>query len=430
MSIRKELGRLRKKVIRIISDYYLQSADFNGFQADRIKTQLKLRSEDAVDLIRELIRNRQVSITHPGNSSNPYIKAFEQDPIDDQLRALSRFKLRQICVFPTRHVLETIVDKSMFVEKPFTLMLSLGSPQLKHLTFNLDVLEFYRNDPRFYYENTDIDGWIGIRDAYFNDFSMKKHDKVYLKAFGFAIDDDLNRAITVCLRYLSDLSPEHQKRWQSRQLETEYHPHPDYWRTHINGQFPERLSIFSAFLWEIRIINEMSRAMDRVPLFRKVFDERDKPRELTFLIRPTKREYDQFILTLDKLLSDNIDINFFNNDIELEIEIERKNGKVEVRAKASLTILSEWLSAIFTTTDTESISRMIGSFKKVRCLRQHPAHKLGADKYDPKFLHDQRKLMIEVYEGIRILRKIIATHPATEIITIPKKLENGLIWTY
>jgi len=38
--------------------------------------------------------------------------------------------------------------------------LALGEAQLSYRSFDLSVLEFYRNDPRHRYENDDINGRI------------------------------------------------------------------------------------------------------------------------------------------------------------------------------------------------------------------------------------------------------------------------------
>ena len=46
---------------------------------------------------------------------------------------------------------------------------------------------------------------------------------------------------------------------------------------------------------------------------------------------PTSNNYEQFGLTLDKLLSDNINRQFFKGDIPLEQEIIRGEGLVEVQ---------------------------------------------------------------------------------------------------
>ncbi len=48
-----------------------------------------------------------------------------------------------------------------------------------------------------------------------------------------------------------------------------------------------------------------------------------KPRNFGFLIRPTLEEFNAFVHTLDKLLSENINRDFFGNEIAFETETVR-----------------------------------------------------------------------------------------------------------
>ena len=53
-------------------------------------------------------------------------------------------------------------------------------------------------------------------DEYLKSHAMREHDQVLLQTFGFAYDKDLKRAVAVFLRYLHDLSPEHQRVWAAK----------------------------------------------------------------------------------------------------------------------------------------------------------------------------------------------------------------------
>src|SRR5262245_316634 len=137
---------------------------------------------------------------------------------------------------------------------------------LPYETFDLAVLEAYRNDPRFYYHTNDIGGRICISDEFFLAEDIPEAEKVLLQTFGFAYDDKFNRAVAVFLRYLNDLSPEHQRIWQAKIVKGEYFLHPDYARS-SGGDWPEKLSLFDAFLEEMRQINTMCRLIGKPPLF-------------------------------------------------------------------------------------------------------------------------------------------------------------------
>ncbi len=71
------------------------------------------------------------------------------------------------------------------------------------------------------------------------------------------------------------------------------------------------MSIFDAFIEELHHINEMCKLMSHPALFKDDFKDNNKPRELCFLIRPTLKQFNEFILLLDKMISENINRAFF-----------------------------------------------------------------------------------------------------------------------
>src|SRR5258706_13376016 len=88
--------------------------------------------------------------------------------------------------------------------------LALGGAHLDFRPFELHVLEQYRNDPRYYYQVSDVDGHISVRDEHYFGTEMKDSDKVLLR-LGLAYNDLMNRAVAVFLTDLHRLSPEHQQ---------------------------------------------------------------------------------------------------------------------------------------------------------------------------------------------------------------------------
>lgn len=174
----------------------------------------------------------------------------------------------------------------------------------------------------------------------------------------------------------------------------------------------------------------MCTAMGRPALFQDTF-ENNRPKNFSFLVRPTQKEFNDFVLTLDKMMSDNIDKEFFKYEVEYETEERRHDGKLLVRQKGTIAILEDWLAVIFRPSDPRPMEDMIATFKQVRRQRQKPAHALEADVFDPKFFHQQRKLVILAYKAIRTLRLIFTNHPAVKgaEIEIPDVLNEGRIWT-
>ena len=70
----------------------------------------------------------------------------------------------------------------------------------------------------------------------------------------------------------------------------------------------------------------------------------------------------------------------------------------------------------------------IATLKKVRKLRQRPAHAINEDVFDKKFQKEQRELIKEAYEALSILRQAFAFHPAASSYQAPDWLETGTIW--
>ena len=412
-------------ILREVTDHYLNSGDFNGLFA------LKLTGdqEQLKSALSQMIREDRISLTFGDIHPNPHIKAFEAEPASKQLEKIDTLGLQSVCIYPTKAHLATVVDQSQYHGLPFTQKLAMGEPQLGFYSFNLSVLEIYRNDPRYYYRNDDVSGTISIASNHPESGEMQKSDQVLLQTFGFSYDSNMNRAVAVFLRYLADLSPEHQQIWNAKVLGPDYKLHPDYYKSSM-GHWPEGASLFTAFLYEQYHINEMCRLMGRPPLFRQEFTEGRRPRGFGFLVRPTLKEFNDFVLLLDKMLSDNIDVQFFQGEVPLEEEVPRDDGRVVIRHKGSLAVLEEWVRAKFRPSDPEPIDEMFAALRDTRKQRQHPAHAVEEDRFDQKYFQEHRELAMRAYDAIRTLRLMFKNHPACHAHSIPDWLQTGKIWTY
>lgn len=231
------------------------------------------------------------------------------------------------------------------------------------------------------------------------------------------------------LIYLSRLSPEHQQIWNAKLLEGEFILHREY-ALSSSGRFPENESIFTAFITELQIINKMCAAIGKPPLFRNDFKDGDKPRGFSFLIRPTAKELKDFIHILDKMISDNLNKDFFKGDIELEEDIIRGDGKIQVIQKGTIRLLDEWIKKRYRTEEPQPITDMIKCFKKVRELRQRPAHALDDNEFNQEIFKEQRGLVCDAYSNIRVMRLLLASHPKCKGVEVSDWLYNGDISTY
>lgn len=422
----------KDQILNAVTRYYLDSPDFNGISAGQLTRVLKIDWPEVIKHVIDLVDSDLIGLIFSGDDLNQNIIRTGFRPTNEQIEMLSIESVPLACIYPRPKHLLNIVDSSLFESEPYKLALALGEPQLAFRSFDLSILEIYRNDPRYRYKNDDIRGSIVIQDSYYNSPDLESRDKVLLNSFGFSYDDEYNRGVAVFLRTLCDLSSEHQQIWKSKELPQGYKLHPDYYRNTVQGGWSDRVPICSAFLKELYIINQMASAMGRPPFFRDDFGKHseERPRRFHFLVRPTLDELNDFILLFDKMLSDNINKKFFQNEVSYETEIQRKDGRVQVCNKGTLQILDDWVRKFFKPYDWNAWDVSIASLRKVRKMRQKPAHVINKDQFSQDYFKQQRELIIEAYTAIRTLRLLLENHPKVRIanIVIPNSIKEGLIW--
>ncbi|OBT02695.1 AAA family ATPase [Vibrio cyclitrophicus] len=416
-----------EKIYAKIEEQYFSSGDFNGLPVHKLLYDLNVPMGELRAIIRHGIDSNVLTVEMLGNT---HIKSFSSVP---KVKVLEHYDTEDfpsnMCLYPHPDRLKTTRKLSEYSDTPYQLELAKGSGQLDYVTFDLSVLEFYRNDPRYTYDTDFIHGYICITDEHFQSKLVPEKDQVILKSFGFAYDDDFNRYVAVFIRYLASLSPEHQQIWRAKEVIGDIKLHPDYFNSSINGSWGTRLSIFEAFVQELDIINKMAALMDKPPLFHNSFYQ-DRPKDFGFLLRPTISEFNSFMHLLDKIMSDNINKKFFEDDVNVETEEERADGKVIVRNKGTIQILSDWIDKYYQIPDRKPVDDMLAAFRKVRKLRQKPAHKVNADAFDQSLFKEQREIVIKAYDAVRTLRLMLSNHPMvrTNPPKISERLYKGEIW--
>jgi hypothetical protein len=413
-----------------VTRYYLDSRDFNGISARELAEAMEIEWGDLKEALSTFIREEKICILYTDWDVNTHIKRVGHEAIYVQISKLDTGDLVHTFVYPLPRHLETVVDRSQYEDNPYTLCLALGEPQLSFRAFDLSILEHYRNDPRYYYRNDDIRGSISVRDIFCESGEIAPRDRVFLQTFGFCYDQDFNRAVAVFLRYLAQLRPEQQQLWKTRELGGNYKLHPDYYRNAIEGGWGEKVPIFRAFTAELNTINKMAEAMGRSCFFKDDFVD-NRPKKFGFLVRPTLEEFNDFVLLLDKMISENINLDFFENEVPYETERLRNDGRVVVQRKSALTILNDWIHRSFEIEDWTPIDEMIQTFKRIRRLRQRPAHAVDENVFDQRYFREQRQLIIAAYKAIKTVRVLFELHPMVHAgsIAIPPYLRDRKIWT-
>lgn len=428
----------KEKVLAKITSHYLDSRDFNGILISNLGDSF----EEAKSVLAQLLNEEKIVLNFGDRHPNPHILAFEPESKGEQLKKLEALKFEKpiyeeygplkmqtnsinCCAYPSKQHLKEVVNTAKYQNRPFSLLLALGEPQLSYKAFNLRVLEFYRNDPRYSYETDDIHGSISAR----SENGLSDSDDTFLETFSFAYDKEIkSRYVAAYLVYLSRLTPEHQQRWNLEMCNGETFLHPDYART-TAGHWPEKESIFNAFCEEMRIINEMTMKVTEKSLFRKTYDRYNKPKRFSFLVRPTKEEYENFLHLLDKMMSENLNMDFFRGKIELTSRVE-KDGVLFEQNKGTIQLLEEWLNMSGKFPGPKPKDEMIGVFREIRDGRSKPAHYVREDEFDNAYFARQRDLIKKAYQGIRTLRLIFANHPLSKQVEVPDWLYKGEIWTF
>jgi hypothetical protein len=441
----------KQEILSRATTYYLESGDFNGLPVRDILDDKRANEAQVFRAINALVRDGTGCLLFGDRHPNVHIRAFAEEAADVQIAKLRRWRgsekdatpydVMEIgghqiafiednlcpCLYPTAAYLERVVDRTQYAGRPFTLRLAMGEPSLNFETFDLSVLEAYRNDPRFYYHNNEVSGSIYFTSE---DESVPDADRVLLDHFGIAFDPDFNRAIAVLLTDLKNLSPEHQQVWNSKKVAGDYRLHPDFGSATYLGEWPEGISLFDAFTSLIGFINEESALMGKPPLFLNELSDEKKPREFGFLIRPTAKEFNDFVLLLDKSLSDNINKKFFQREVVYEREETRKDGKVAVTQKGTIALLEEWLRSRYRAADWKPIEEMLATFREVRKRRQEPAHALNQNAFDQKYLREQRDLITRAVDALDTLSRVLGDHPSVRAASPKHPLESVSVWAH
>ena len=406
-----------KDITNIIIDFYLNSNDFNGISFQTLLKKLNCTSEILQNDLQKLFINGLIDMVSSNYVLNPHIKQFSNLDREKLLNEFNELNKLKFCYFYPSVLLMQTVDKIYFNKyegKPYLKDLALGYGQLEFKSFDMSILEFYRNDPRYYYSCNDIQGVIYIVSEQENNFNSES-DKIYIQSFSFCYSEDYNqRYVAVLNRYLCDLSQEHQLMWKNKEVKNTFKLNPVYIQNSILGEFSDYISLTDAFLEEIKIINEMCNLMNKPTLFKQSYLNKNLS-EFSFLLKPTLKEYNNFIHLLDKLLSDNLNKDFFEHDIPLEKEEERTDGKIIIMQKGTIQLLDEWLDKFFKSNNQGHIKEIIPILKKIRKLRQKPAHIIEENKFDNIYYSKQRELLNNAYKAIRTIRLIFANHPNVKI---------------
>jgi hypothetical protein len=416
-------------ILAAIVSAFVDSAErgsFNGIVAASL-----LRFEHDPERLRShlgtLVNEHMISCVFACADVNMHIKRFPDLSIDRQYALLKTEDLQEFCVYPTGSEISKNIDVTQWNDRPFSKALALAEPQLTYRAFDMGALERYTSDPRYSVHFADYMGTMSIRDESFEDEQFPDRDKVSLQTFGLGFSDQRIPHVIVFLRYVAALSTEHQQYWNSYLVSGDVRMCKQYYQSSILGEFWKNRSVRYAIIEQMTLINAMSQAIWGRHLFRDR-PAGDVPIGLTAFLRPTADNYFRFVMALDKLLSDSIDIKFFDRKVSLEVEKIRPDGKIEVQRKGSLTVLEEWLLAEIHWPDANSfLDVVIAPLREVRKLRQAPAHTFTTDNFSTDCYDSRKRLLWAVFNSLSNIRATFAKHPRARDIKVPTWLDEERI---
>ncbi len=436
---------MKSEVLSRIVKFFYESNDFNGIPFRGIQNNKDDSWNEYVDSVVELIDEGKISIC---TSTNPHIIGYQHYEKKDQIAVIETARTTKtteeelmgikfvsgdkypICLYPSPEYLLANRDLAEFEGAPFSKLLALASPQLAPYYFDMEVLDRYFSDPRFEFRFREYSGSIRVQYSDDEKPLIREEDRIYLKRFGIGRDQSDTRVVVVCLRDLGRLSPEQQVLWKSKEAAGQCKMYKEYYDNIVLGEWTSSVSIFTAFVEELALISQITVKAFGYRLFRKDFNQEKRPKEFTLFFVPTSKNYQDFVLLLDKMLSENIDKKFFNGQIELHEDLEQKDGVVVRTQKNTIRLLEEWMDGIYNHPTPNIVQDALKPLKKIRKDRQNPAHRISVNVYDKKYMEMQIETLKEAYKSIRALRTMLGTHPQAKSIEIPRWMEDGSVTVF
>jgi hypothetical protein len=401
-----------EELLQRIIAFYLGSGDFNGMPVSR------RQNTNVVAAACRLVRKGLVEVITADDYMNPHIRPWPcRRPVEQQIADLRKASDAEyaLCLYPTSAALAERLDPRLFRDRPYNRRMAEGGTTLGLVYFRMDVLETYREDPRFEFKFHDFGFDFNITDELYQDEAEPDAEKVSLLHGGFGYNRDhavIERVVAVFLCDLKGFTPEIQQRWRTFELANQpaYEPHPVWWASQM-GNWPDGAGPFARFFGERRALNDIFAAAFGVELFRTV----EAPREFGWLLRPTGREYGRFVHDLDKLLSDDM------HDKALEAA-----GAPEWDSKGQKMGTLNRLEALLERARVPAQQRkdVLKPIRKVRSERMKPAHSIVSNHADPRIIADQIEMINDVALSLWVLRTFFQTHPKGKKVEVDSYLDS------
>lgn len=403
-------SKITLKIKQHVLKFFNESSDCNGIIAEDLRQSLDLDEELFRTLLRNLVEKESVSLSF-ATDYNPHIKATADHPIAKQVELLSQSDLKAVNVYPSVEDLKKTIDDSKFVGKPFERLLRVGHTQLEPIAFEMQVLDRYRNDPRFSVKDDGTLIQIITQSAMVDlGEDISEPDEIALKYIGHGQSQDGRHLIIALPRYLAKLRPSHQQYWQSFLFKEAFAIDSEFAKRCFTFDVNHIWSVYDLFLQEQVEINKICKHFQIPELFMKTFPF-ERPIGFSPMTQSTSTKFATFVHLLDKLISDNLNKEFFRHMIELEETRKLKGRRIQVVQKGTLRLLEEYMKEYFRRSSPDLQAAVMKTFRKIRKLRQQPAHTVHDNYLDDELELKQEELIIEAHWAVMVLRRIFLTVP-------------------
>lgn len=106
--------------------------------------------------------------------------------------------------------------------------------------------------------------------------------------------------------------------------------------------------------------------------------------------------------------------------------VERKNEDGSL--KGTILLLEEWMNVNYFSSNPKGQQALkdyiTSTLRKIRKIRQTPAHDLYSNQHDKSLYSEQNKLISATYDSINQLRFIFQNHPSNKSVIVPDTLKD------
>lgn len=406
MVAKDDLSASARGMLKKVKRRYMESRDFNGLHVSTTRN-----SREEIEAAVELVNSGLIEVVGPSDYMNIHIRPWpSRRTVAEQIEELRELYdgVYGVCLYPKAKALKRMKLPQKFEDAPFARAMARGKSTLELAFFSSDVLEGYRNDARYRFGMGDFGINFGLSDEAYDDKDQPKKDRVGLMHLGFAYDmrqydpevpdSPIVRRVAAFYGDLDDLTPEHQQRWASFQVHEDGNiPHPVWYASQM-GHWPDGIGPFTRLAQELKAISDLFENMWGARLFRS----HELPDDFGWILRADQREWDHFIHSFDKLLSDNIDGTALD-----KAKVPRVNEKKERLGTLSRLALFMTMNHV----KADAVKWVMKPLREVRTARQKPAHALRTNVTDRTFIRKQRDLLHDVNEVLINIRQWLSSHP-------------------